>query len=265
MALCSPSLEAAQLHEEAIGGWKAYVAAAEARMRRELGDRTRFLALDFHSDAAAQRRAIRAGDAVIHEMSSADAGGRPQQFADALVHHWRGAIFLPGTSVHGLMQNLQARVPPSPDVVRAAILERRPDALRVFLRLRRTKIVTVVYDTEHDVTFRQVGPSRATSVSVATRIAEVEDAGTPGERTRTPGDDHGFLWRLNAYWRYEEVPGGVIAECESLTLSRSVPFLLRAIAAPVIEGTARDSLEQTLLALRNAAAVRRPGQTPRAR
>jgi len=34
------------------------------------------------------------------------------------------------------------------------------------------------------------------------------------------GDDRGFLWRLNAYWRYEQVAGGVIAECESITLSR---------------------------------------------
>jgi hypothetical protein len=134
----------------------------------------------------------------------------------------------------------------------------------VYLRLKRTRIVTVVYDTEHDVTFRRLGPARATSVSIATRIAEVEDPGTPGEQTRTPGDDHGFLWRLNAYWRYEQVQDGVIAECESISLSRSVPFVLRAIAGPLIEGTARESLEQTLTALREAA-VRQPDRKPRAR
>ncbi len=233
-------------------------------MRRELDAGGRFLALDFASDAAADRRAVLTGDIVIRAMTSAEAGGQPRQLSDALVHHWRGAIFVPGISLHDLLQELKARVPPSPDVQRAAILERRPDSLRVFLRLRRTKIVTVVYDTEHEVTFRQLAPTRATSVSVATKIAEVEDPGTPREHVRPPGDDHGFLWRLNAYWRYEEVQGGVIAECESISLSRSVPFVLRTIASPLIEGTARDSLEQTLVALRDAMA-RAGARTRRAR
>jgi hypothetical protein len=133
----------------------------------------------------------------------------------------------------------------------------------VFLRVRRTRIVTVVYDTEHDVTFHVLGPTRATSTSIATRIAEIEDPGTPDERALTPGDDHGYLWRLNAYWRYEQVQGGVIAECESISLSRSVPFLLRAVASPLITGTARSALEQTLVALRTDAARRADG-TPRA-
>jgi hypothetical protein len=261
--LATSPLKAAQLQPEAIRGWNRYVAAAETRMRRELDGGTRFLVLDFTGEAATQRRALLAGDIVIREMTAADAGGQPRQLPDALVHHWRGAIFIPGISVRDLLQELQARVPPSPDVLRAAILERRTDGLRVFLRLRRTRIVTVVYDTEHDVRFRQRAPTRATSVSVATRIAEVEDPGTPGEHVRPPGDDHGFLWRLNAYWRYQEVQGGVIAECESLSLSRSVPFVLRAIASPLIDGTARESLEQTLVALKNAMA-RRAARTPRA-
>jgi len=40
------------------------------------------------------------------------------------------------------------------------------------------------------------------SRSYSTRIAEVEDAGTPEERERQVGDDHGYLWRLYTYWRF---------------------------------------------------------------
>jgi hypothetical protein len=93
--------------------------------------------------------------------------------------------------------------------------------MRIYLRLQRQRFVTVVYNTEHTVTFTRFGNTRAASTSTATRIAEVSDPDTPQERELPLGDDRGFLWRLNAYWRYEEVAGGVIAECESISLSRT--------------------------------------------
>ena len=118
------------------------------------------------------------------------------------------------------------------------------------LRLQRQRFVTVVYNTEHTVTFTHFGNTRAASTSTATRIAEVSDPDTPQERELPLGDDRGFLWRLNAYWRYEEVSGGVIAECESISLSRDVPALLRYVVSPVVESTARESMERTLTTLR---------------
>jgi len=110
--------------------------------------------------------------------------------------------------------------------------------------------VTVIYNTEHTVTFTHFGDTRAASTSTATRIAEVSNPGTPDERDLPPGDDRGFLWRLNSYWRYEEVAGGVIAECESLSLSRDVPSFLRYVVSPLVEGTAKESMERTLVTLR---------------
>ena len=37
------------------------------------------------------------------------------------------------------------------------------------------------------------------------------------------GDDDGFLWRLNTYWSFVEVPGGLLIECEAISLTRDVP------------------------------------------
>ena len=66
------------------------------------------------------------------------------------------------------------------------------------------------------------------------------------------------MWRLNAYWRYVPVEGGVLVECESLALSRSVPVGgLRSVAAPIIDQVSRESLENTLGAL--GPALPRPG------
>jgi hypothetical protein len=126
--------------------------------------------------------------------------------------------------------------------------------LRVYLKLRRTKVITATYNTEHDVEYRHLGPQRASSRSVATRIAELADAGTSAEHEKTAGNDSGYLWRLNAYWRYEQSNGGVLIECESVSLSRSIPTLLRPFISGVVEGVARESLERTLVSLRQVLA-----------
>ena len=122
--------------------------------------------------------------------------------------------------------------------------------MRVYLRLQKSKYVTVVYNTEHLVTFRRYGAERASSMSTATKIAEVADAGLPTEHELVPGQDRGFLWKLNAYWRYEQAGSGVIAECESLTLSRPIPYLLTYLIRPIVRSTARESMDRTLSSLR---------------
>lgn len=184
-------------------------------------------------------------------MEARDAKGDELDVPSALVHHWRGTVFLPGATLDRLMSALENEAPPTgPEVVRSKVLTHTPGAARVFLRLKRTRIVTVVYNTEHDVRFARLGTGRATSTSVATKIAEVADPDLATERELPPGDDRGFLWRLNAYWRYEAVDGGVMAECESISLSRGVPFGLQTITGPIIGSTARESMERTLDSLR---------------
>jgi hypothetical protein len=67
---------------------------------------------------------------------------------------------------------------------------------------------------------------------------------------KNPKVDHGYLWRMNSYWRYQEVKGGVIVECESLTLSRSIPSLLEYMIRPLIKSVARESMKRTLESFR---------------
>ena len=92
--------------------------------------------------------------------------------------------------------------------------------------------------------------STRTSRSLSTKIAELDKPGTPREREKKAGEDSGFLWRLNAYWRYEQLGDGVLIECESISLSRSVPYLLRPLANPIVDRIARESLRNTLGSLR---------------
>jgi hypothetical protein len=69
------------------------------------------------------------------------------------------------------------------------------------------QVITVVLNTNHDVRYLPLDATHCYSQSHSTRIAEVDNAGDADEREMQPGDDHGFLWRLNSYWRIRGMRG----------------------------------------------------------
>jgi hypothetical protein len=198
----STSAAAAEPGRETIAAWNAYVAKA--------GDRP-----------------LRSGMAPQGEMIDVNGG---------TIYHSSGSIVIRRTTIDRVVNALMypGTPPPQEDVLESRVLARTGHALRVYLKLARTAVVTVVYDTEHEVTFTRHSPTMATSRSVSTRIAECD------------GGDRGFLWRLNSYWRYTQVGGDVRVELESLSLSRSVPRVARPVARPIIDRIARESLVRTL-------------------
>ena len=70
-------------------------------------------------------------------------------------------------------------------------------------------------DTTYDVTFGRLDARHGYSISRSTRISEIDSPGTPKERALSDGEEHGFLWRLNTYWSYEERDGGLYMQIES--------------------------------------------------
>jgi hypothetical protein len=238
---------------QTVAAWNAYVAATEARIARELASPRGFLVTDFSTGAVATRMGTVRGEISISEMTTHDRTGSSISVPGGMIAHWRGSVFLPGVTLDTLLDRLQhpsERGPHQQDVLALRVVDRTPDQLTLFIRMTRTKIVTVTYDTEHRIDYRRHGRTRASSRSVATRIVEIDEAGTPSEREKGPDENRGFLWRLNSYWRYEQVDGGVIVELESLTLSRSVPFGLQAVVEPIIDRVARESIGRTLDNLR---------------
>jgi putative flippase GtrA len=177
--------------------------------------------------------------------SAVTADGRSRDVGSGTITHWRGMVFIPGVSLEQLLDRLKnpGTPPPQQDVVASHVIARSVDTISVYIRLVRHAIVTVSYDTEHDMAFRRLSPTLATAKSVATRIDEIG------------GGDHGFLWRLNSYWRYEEVGNGVVVSLESLTLSRDVPRLVKPIAGPISSSIARESMVRTLEALKKYVAL----------
>ena len=115
----------------------------------------------------------------------------------------------------------------------------------------------VDYEGVRDIRMQAVGSAgKASSRSEATRIAELDDPGKDREREKKPGvEDRGYLWRLNSYWRFKQVPEGVVVECESISLSRTIPIAFRWVVKPFINSVPRESLEAALRPMREAFAA----------
>ena len=125
----------------------------------------------------------------------------------------------------------------------AADVQRRPADGRVTVQLASRLTNTIV-------TSSSCGAVPAKERTSSSRRLEIADAGTPKEQAKAPGEDRDLLWRWNAYWRYEQVEQGVLVECESITLSRTVPILLRPVASLLVPRVARESMDRTLAVFR---------------
>ena len=159
-------LEAAELQADTIKEWTAYVNATELRIARELQSGGRFLALDFQSasERAEERSALFAGQVPVTKMKVLDSRGKEIVVAGGMVHHWRGSVFIPGIELDDVLSkvaNPGARDTRQEDVLESTVLERGPNWLKIYLKLRRSKVVTVVYNTEHLVSYRRYSGARA--------------------------------------------------------------------------------------------------------
>ncbi len=255
IAVAGPALplEGQALPGETVAAWNEYVQLTEERIAGELGSEDAFLVQDFDADAHEMRADLLEGDVIVETMKTVRHDGSNIKVPHGMIHHWQGAVFVGGVTLEEVLSDLKhpdSARHQQEDVLETRVLERGPDSLRVYLRLVRSKIITVTYDTEHLVQYVHHRADRASSRTVATHVAELADAGTAKERQKAPGEDRGFLWRLNSYWRYEAVEGGVIIECESLTLSRSIPLLVVPFVKPIVNRVARESLDRTLSQMR---------------
>ncbi|MEO7156946.1 MAG: hypothetical protein ABI039_05250, partial [Vicinamibacterales bacterium] len=255
MASTAYASEEATLKPKTTADFAKYVAAVEARRARDITSHEPFLDVERQPPAQAARTiaALKRGEVIVTRGVARDDSSNEVSIEGGLINHWRGTVFVPNVTLDAMLKVLQE--PQSDkhkqeDVLSSRVVSRDGDKQKVFLRLRRTKFVTVVYDTEYDVEYKRVDAERAWSNSISTKVVEIENAGTPTERALPEGNDSGFMWRLNSYWRYKQVDGGVLVEIESLTLSRSLPAIIGPLIRPIVTSTARESMTRTLASVR---------------
>lgn len=235
-----------KLKPEAVQGYDRYVQDLETGFQKRLSGEMPFLWSDRKPE---HRAAVKRGRILIDELKDLP------EVPGARIHVWQGAVFIPGAvsaDALSVLMDFDRHREWYPEVLDSRLLSRDGYSLRGYQRLRMKQILTVIFNTEHEVAYTQVSPKRWRGVSRSTRIAEVKDAGKPKERELPVGDDRGFMWRLNAYWHLEEREGGVVAECWAVTLSRKIPFALRWMLKPLVTSVPRQALRNTLRGTRQA-------------
>lgn len=258
VVMVAPSAQAsaeAILKAKTAADFAKYVATVEARRTRELTNQEPFLAIERQPPVQLARTmaALKRGEVIVTRGVARDDSSNEVSISGGTVNHWRGTVFVPNVKLDEMLKVLQEPQTDKhkqEDVLSSRVISRDADTQKVFLRLRRTKFVTVVYDTEYDVEYRRIDADRAWSNSISTKVVEIENAGTPKERALPEGNDSGYLWRLNSYWRYKQLDGGVLVEIESLTLSRNLPAIIGALIRPIVNSTARESMTRTLASVR---------------
>lgn len=240
-----------ELKKKTQDAYDTYVRMNHQRLQAELAAKKPFLW--FESALPAERKEIetqlRNGEVAVKHIRL-DENGKRFEAPDALIHHWIGVVFIPGATVKDVLALVQdynnhANVY-KPEVMRSRLVLHNGNEYKVFFRFLKKKILTAVLNTDHDVHYEILSPQRALSRSWTTRVQEVENPGKPNEREKPVGNDSGFMWRLDTWWRFEERDGGTYVQCETVSLSRDIPFGLGWMVGPFVKSIPKESLAFSL-------------------
>jgi hypothetical protein len=234
-----------------VSAFNSYCKAVESRLVQQHRSSRAFLAYSASDSKSAETR-LRRGELILEQLTPSTSA----DLAGALLHHWRGTAFAPGVKVADFEQLIRDfnSYPRhfTPQVVKAGVITQSGDHMQAWMRLRQRHVITVVMDTTYDIAFAELDVQHGYSISKSTRIDEIDSPGTSAERTLNANQEHGFLWRQNTYWSYEERDGGLYLQIESVSLTRSIPSGLGWAIRPYVESIPRETLEFTLRSTCNA-------------
>jgi hypothetical protein len=262
VALCLVSyavVSATELQPPTAAAFTRYARLTEQRIDAEIARPRDFLWVDTLPPDRRNEivKGLQQGGVTIERLQTRE-GTKEIEVPDGLIHHWVGTVFVPRITVRdavALMQDYDRHSKYfAPAIARSKTLEHHGDRFRVALRFHVKKVITVTMDTENEAEFFHPSDDRAYSRIRSTRTSEIADAGTPQEKPKPAADENGFMWNLNTYWRFAQRDGGTYIQCESLTLTRDVPFALAWIIRPIVTQMPRESLTFTLEKTRQALA-----------
>ena len=239
----------------AVVAFEAYRAVLEDRFVVQHGSGQTILA-PCAGDPATAAASLRRGDLIIEQVAPGGDSAHRAEAGGALLHHWRGTAFVAGARAGDFVKLMQDfdRYPQrfAPQIERVRVLKHDGTSFDVSMRIRQKHVFTVVMDTEYAIQFRELDAEHGYSISRSTRVAEIASPGTASEHVLSAGEEHGFLWRLNTYWSYEERDGGLYLQLEALSLTRAIPAGLGWVIRPYVESIPRESMEFTLRSTANA-------------
>ena len=258
----TPEAISADLQPKTLEAFERYVGLTETRIEKELKTPGKFLYVEGLPEPRRPQvlAALRNGEIFMERLATKDASGKEIVPPGGMIHHWVGAVFVPDATLQQTLDLVEDYDHHQdiyrPEVVRSRLVSRDGNDFKIYYRLRKKKVITVTLNTDHEVRYFPVDATHCYSRSYSTRLAEVAEADKPNEREKPIGHDGGFLWRIYSYWRLEEKDGGVNIECESISLTRNIPFGVAWLVKGFVTGIPKESLLMTLGSTRSALLAR---------
>jgi hypothetical protein len=244
------------LKPETVAAFEQYVHTREAQMEQVFRSGN-FLYSDTLPEASRKslEADLRQGKVFIDEVTTISVS-QPVHIPNGLIHDWLGMAFIPGATVAQVSALLRdadrQQVIYKPNILRSKLLETNGNEYKIFLQFHTKAIITVILNGTFSVDYYPMSDTRIESRSYSSRFAEVADAGTPAERELPGGKEHGYMWRMNSYWKIEQRDGGVYIQAESIGLTRGVPFLYSWLVDPYLKILPRQYLTDLLTLTRKA-------------
>jgi len=232
--------EGAELKEQTLNAWDAYIQAANSEMDHRLHP---FLWVDEVPDRI-QR--VRAGDILVSPV-----GHNPKPVPSGLIHDWMGATFIPNATLEDVLSVARDyghyKEIYKPTVVDSKLLSSAGLCDKYSMLLANKEVVaSTALDTEYEACYHQVDQRRWYAVVYTTQIQEIRHYGQPGAKELPPGQGSGYVWRVYGFARFEERDGGVYLELEAIVLSRDIPFAVRWVVDPIVRRVAKNSMSTSL-------------------
>jgi hypothetical protein len=240
---------AVDLKPETIQAFDRYIASTEAKMQPRWSGEN-FLWFD---DTPEIRLRLLAGAVVAQPVQ----GNGIVALPGGLIQDWIGAVFVPKTTLKETLSLVQDYPQHTqiykPDVSDVKVLSHSGNDYTIRTRVVKSKFfISDVVDIDNQIHFVSLDSKRVYSRSVSQRIAEISNAGKHNEHELPVGHDRGLVWRANGYWFFEESDGGVFITCQSVTLTRDIPFLLAKVLSPLVHELPAEALKTSLEQTRSA-------------
>ena len=258
LLICAPALSsAAELTSETLKAWQDYILSANLRMEERLHGRLPFLWVD---ESADRSRRVRAGEVLVSPAGDHS----PIRAPNGLIHDWIGAALIRNAGLDDIFAVVRDynryREFYKPLVIDSKSLGGNgTDYQFSLLMLNKSLFSKAALASEWNDRYICVDDRRWYSIAQSTRVEEIEDYGSTGERKLPLNEGSGYIWRLYSLSRFEQRDDGVYVELEVIALSRDIPGGLRWLINPIVRRVSRSSLltslSDTRAAVRSEAGV----------
>lgn len=256
LVICAAgSSYAADLNQQALAPWEDYLDMVKEGMQECLTGKSPFLWVD---EDPMKVQHLNAGEIIAVPVGNSN----PIAVPHGLIHHWIGAVFVPGATIEDLAAVLNDYDKYNeiyrPTLIEAGLIKSEGDE-RTFsiLWVQRVLLVTAAFYTELDSNYVALNSRQGYMNIYATRVQQIEHYGQRDEQRLAPDEGSGYVWRLVTFARFEERNGGLYLELEVVGLSRELSGAARFLLEPIIGRLPRQllssKLEQTRQAIKSQA------------